>query len=275
MIGRSRIVYQRESPSDAELTEARDRAVLAGRLLESVPGPDAANLGEQANALYWLIRRKLVTRKETGERLVADLSEVLTQLELSLDRRLRLARGLAADTPLDPPYPEFADGLGAERAYYNLAGTYVGLAKARFAPGPAPDPRIEQDLDRADEVYRTVGELRMQRYRGRAHPHHGSCVHGRAIVDYHRLAMLGRADRVLAACRFVTDGLAERWEVASWTPGASPDQVARDGDVGKSFDLLGKIAVAAHVMAGDRPAGHAVAQVADALDELGGWRGWR
>lgn len=274
MVGRSRIVYQGQS-SVEELTAAQDQALVARTLLESVPGPDAANLSEQANALYWLIRRKLVTRTVTGERLVDELAEVLSRLELSLDRRLRLARGLTAAAPLDPPYPVFADGLGAERAYYNLAGTYLELAKARFVPGSPPDGRIEQDLQRADDVFRKVGDLRAQRYRGRTHPHHASCVHGRAIVDYHRMAMLGHADRVVAACRFVTEGLAERWEVASWTPGASPERVARDGDVGKSFDLLGKIAVAAHAMAGDQPAGHAVAQVAHALGELGGWRGWR
>lgn len=274
LVGRARIVSQNNKSTAPELEQAQDWVRRARELLAQVDGFEALQLREQANALHWLIRRRLLTRAK-GDRLVEDLAEVLRELELSLERRLRLA-GRPSDRPLDPPYPTFADGIGPERAYYNLAGTYIQLAKARFerAAG-APDDEVDRALDAAEVVYQRVADLRRRRYRSRVHPHHAACVHGQAIVEYHRMAMLGRADRVPAACRLVAEGLAARWEVAGWTPGISPGQVARDGDVGKSFDLLGKISVAALSMAGGSPSGRIrepVTHLAEALGELAGWQ---
>jgi tetratricopeptide (TPR) repeat protein len=277
LVGQGRIAYQSRNSTKLELEETQNRVHQARELLAQAPGVNALQLREQANALHWLIRRTLLTRAK-GDRLVEDLAEVLGELELSLERRLRLA-GRPVDQPLDPPYPTFADGLGPERAYYNLAGTYVQLAKARFErTAGAPDNDVTSALDAAEVIYRRVADLRRRRYRSRFHPHHAACVHGRAIVEYHRMAMLGQVDHVLEACRQVTAGLEARWEVASWTPGITPERVARDGDVGKSFELLGKISIAALSVAGgssSRRIREPIAHLAEALGELAGWQAWR
>lgn len=277
LVGQSRITYQNDKSDGDQLVAAQEGVQQARQLLESVSGSDARQLHEQANALHWLIRRKLLTKTE-NDQLVEDLAEVLRELELSLERRLRLA-GRPEDRPLIPPYPTFADGLGPERAYYNLAGTYVQLAKARFERAAGvPDDDVTSALDTAEAVYRRVADLRRRRYRSRFHPHHAACVHGRAIVEYHRMAMLGQTDRVSEACRLVAASLEARWEVASWTPGITPERVARDGDVGKSFELLGKIAIAALSMAGGPPSRwirEPIAHLAGALGELAGWQARR
>lgn len=287
-IGLARIVSQNSKSSDANLQEAQEGLKAVGALLADVPGADARQLAEQGNALHWLMERKLAGKEKDPARRLARLTEVGERLWESYERRLRIIRGDGTNVRREAPRLE--DGIGPERAYYNLAGFYLGLAKARFdeataswwAQGTQEQQarllaEVEHDLNEAARIYDQVGSLRERRYLGFPHPHHASCVHGLGIIDYHRAALLHRPEHLRDAVRWVQMGLQERWRVASFVPDLPEERIIGDNDVTKSMELLLKISVAGAMApqeaVGDQ-AGSALGIVSEALTELVNWNGY-
>jgi hypothetical protein len=282
-IGLARIVFQNDRAAIAELRGAQQQTVTGRRWLEARSDQDSLQLSEQGNALYWLIQRKLAGQEKVPERRRQLLEEVQEQLWRSFERRLEIARGAGATVRRVAPRLE--DGLGAERAYYNLAGVGLSLAKATFECGITPEAGeeagkaerrrlagIAASLDEAARVYREVAELRARRYRDAAHPHHAACINGLAIIAYHRAAFLGEPAQVVEASLRVTQALAERWQVALGAPGGQP--AISNGDVAKSLDLLSKIAAEAQLaIPGSRAARmeRALRASAAGVAELIGW----
>ncbi len=280
-IGLARIVFQARAPRAEEMQAAQQRILSARRLLAPLELTEARQLAEQGNALYWLLQQKLVDREQDPARRRQLLEEVQEQLWRSFEMRLKLVR--SAGVPVGREAPKRKDGLGAERAYYNLAGVALQLAKASFECGPdaaSGETRpqwldgIRSSLDETASVYTTVADLRAARYRDMPHPHHASCVHGLAIVAYHRAALLKEPEWIVQASHLVAQGLDERWHVAlaSATPDGS--EAVSNGDVGKSFDLLSKIAVEAQMAAPGTLAerkGRALKASDDGITELVGW----
>jgi hypothetical protein len=186
---------------------------------------------------------------------LALLSEVREQLWLSFEERMRLW-GDTEQIMRKPPRPEA--GLGPERGYFNLAGVHLAVAKARYATGK-PDG-VEEDLAACERVYRDVATLRKLRYANRPHPHHAACVNGFALVDYHRVTLLGDKNALPRAYESAVAALRERW-MANET-----------GDVRKSTALLVKIALAGSMATAEKDRHGTVGKaIVDALAELTKW----
>lgn len=269
-IGLARVVYQKERV--AEYGEAQARVRRARGLLRSLQGLNARQLDEQGNALFWLIEQKLAGQQKAPAVRLDRLRAVREELWRSFDKRMQIWSG-DEEQAVARESPPAEAGLGPERAYYNLAGVHIAIAKARFASGGREG--VADDLAVADEVYEDVARLRSLRYGGRPHPHHAACVNGQAIVAYHQMAMLGDESMFLDACQFTISALRERWEVAQ----AGVDQTVRpiaDKDVTKSMELLFKIATAGGMAPGEKPTSgtaRAITLFATACEEMLGWRG--
>ncbi len=230
--------------------------------------------------MYWLIERKLAGKEKDPELRLSRLSRVGDELRRSYKQRLRIIRGVSADVskPL-----RLEDGIGPERAYYNLAGFYLGLAKARYDnakpwwPTASPEKRgellaeVEKELAAASDVYREVGDIRARRYMGMAHPHHAACIHGNALVALHRAVLLNRPEYIVDALRWVAAAVQERWQVASFSPNVADDQIISNGDVRKSVNFSLKISVAGMLAANKGATGQVDKAVSEALDELTNW----
>jgi hypothetical protein len=175
---------------------------------------------------------------------------------LSFAERLRIRRSLDPGTPIGPDAaPQLDDGLGPERAYFNLAGAAIQLAKthhrlARRAAATAGRPltandkllrRIAEDLDNAERVYQVVRGLRELRYGGRPHPHLAACLNGLAIVGHYRAALLDQVGELAAAAGHGAAAFDQRLRIAGSLTGPDARAALRDGDVRKSADLLLKI----------------------------------
>jgi hypothetical protein len=257
-IGVARVIYHPSSAA-AELEAARALIERARTLLESSPEPRARTLREQGNALAWLIEQRLTKDEPDPRRKAVRYQVVYDNLWMSFAERLRIARGLDARAPVartEVPRPE--DGLGPERAFFNMAGTAVQLAKAHHqlarsgAGGPAPAAAGSGSapgdtaacLGEAERIYQVVRELREKRYRGRPHPHLAACLHGLAIVGYYKAVLLDAAGELASAAVRGTAALDQRARIAGSLGGPGPAGVLRDGDVQKSVDLLTKIMAA-------------------------------
>ncbi|MGC4111663.1 MAG: hypothetical protein QM747_14840 [Nocardioides sp.] len=269
-MGFARPVYQRASADATELTRAREDARNASALFAQIGDhAETAQMSAQADALALLIEQRLVALEKAPEKRLQRYVEVRAGLEQSYLVRLALARQSSELSVLQPP--ESADGLGAERAYYNLAGVNLQIAKTAWALDHS-DPRVHSALSEATAVYETVRQLRLERYRSRPHPHLAACIHGLAIVMYFRaLYGFGAGEQVDAVLK-AQEGLWQRMTVAKGLSG-DPRSVARDNDVGKSVELLVKICLLALV--DNKPAGdvvaaraHAMKIVDEALSEL-------
>ena len=256
MIGVARVTYQNGGAADQELRDARAQIERARELLASLRDEAPRQLREQGNALSWLIEQKLTSHEADLDRREERYAEVYRNLWLSFAERLRIARSLEDGTPIDPSaIPELNDGLGPERAFFNLAGAAVQLAKAhhqlaRRAAEAAGRPlaandkllsRTATDLDHAERVYQVVRELREQRYSGRPHPHLAACLHGLAIVGHYRAALLDQVGELAAAASHGAAALDQRLRIAGSLTGPDARATLRDGDVRKSADLLLKV----------------------------------
>lgn len=250
LIGQARVIYQASSATNEQLETARGIAEDARRLLEPLTEAEARQLREQGNALAWLIRRRLAGREPDLARRSALLIDIRDQLWRSYEERRRIARPDHDASPRSAPVA--ADGLGAERAYYNLAGLNIELAKlhhqlAQTAIGKERQALLAltaEDLTQAAAVYEGVRVLREVRYHGRPHPHLAACVQGEAIVAYYRATLLGDTARLPDALGFAGTALEQRRRIAGELIGATRS-VLRDNDVGKSADFLTKAAAAA------------------------------
>jgi len=254
MIGRARLVFQRKPPDTALLAKARRDTEDAQELLTGMSEPDARQMREQANALSWLIEQVIAQREKDARKREALLLRAREELWQSYEKRLALARdrqpGQAADRKTRP-LP--ADGLGAERAYYNLAGVNIQLAKTRVelagdcAEGAArEDEAFDQaraDLAEAAEVYAAVRALRERRYGGRPHPHLASCLHGQALVAYFRAALLRETGQLANAFDFEGVAMEQRLKVAGSLSGPGGPAALGDTDVRKSADFMMKMSV--------------------------------
>lgn len=262
LIGQARVVFQNSQATTEQLAEARATAEEGRRLLAPLATADdteARQLREQGNALSWLIAQNIAWRTLDPRAREAELARVRENLWLSYEQRLRIARGLPDGAKVsrdEPPLPR--DGLGAERAYYNLGGVNILLARthheladvhriATQAPGPDHQPGIlpeAQDLRQAEMVYEAVRALREQRYRGRAHPHLASCLHGQAVVAYYRAALLGETAQLGDAFGFAAAAMEQRRKVAVGLAGHER-AILRDTDMRKSVDFMMKVAISA------------------------------
>lgn len=288
-IGLARIAFQAPRLDRDKLREAQARIGPARELLNGVAGTDARQLQEQGNALFWLIERKLVGNEKDPERRFSLLSGVSDELWRSYEQRLRIIRGRPEHTAVTREPPLFEDGLGPERAYYNLAGVYLGLAKARYDSAAAWWPsaglkqrralltEVAEDLAATSKIYREVADLRARRYRNTPHPHHAACIHGNALVAYHRAVLLNEPEYLVEAAHWVAAGLQERWQVAFFSPDVPNERIISNDDVRKSLDLLSKVSIAGS-MAAKRGAGeqvgNALGVVSEALTELVNWNSY-
>ena len=268
LIGRARVIFQDGQSSNDQLAEARVLVAQGRELLAPLPEYEARQMREQGNALSWLIARKLAGRERESRRRESKLVEVGEELWLSYEERLRLIRG-PESKPIErgaPPGPD--DELGAERAYYNLAGTYIELAKVHFdlavateqSGGPsAPEQHEERiaevasDLAQAFAIYRAVRRLREDRYGGQAHPHLAACVHGEALVAYYRAVLLGRDGELTGSLSLAAEAMRQRQTVASGLFGPGHSAVLRDVDVRKSGEFTLKVTIAMLFTASARP----------------------
>ena len=135
-------------------------------------------------------------------------------------------------------------GLGAERAFYNLAGINLLIAKTAYSLN-SQDEEVDRAFAECVRVYEAVRTLRQVRYQGRSHAHLAACIHGLALVTYYR-ALFGRPDAdLVSAVQLAGDGLVQRSAVAVGLTG-DPASALTDGDVGKSMRFLIKASVAAY-----------------------------
>ena len=273
LVGPARVVYQKGAATPAELIQAREIAAEARQLAGSLTDPAGMQLSEQANALVWLITQKLAQRESDPAARAAALGEVRENLWQSYERRRRILRREGRPEPGSSPAPE--DGLGSERAFFNLAGVNIQLAKVHHTMANASGGRrdaalaeVAEDLDQAARVYEVVRELRERRYAGRAHPHLAACVQGQALVAYFRATLLGDVGQFPAAFGFAATALEQRRKVAGGLAG-SEVRVLRDNDVNKSIEFMFKLSYTAMVARAD-DAGRCAATVRRLLAEVPG-----
>ena len=254
LIGRARFAFQDKAEDTALLVQAEQDARDGQELLAGLPAAEARQMHEQANALFWLIERVIVGREGDLGRREELLLRVREELWRSYEKRLTLAREGKSGQPADrsvEPVPE--DGLGAERAFYNLAGVNIQLAKThRALAGPADDvsacqaellDKVRADLAEAARVYAVTRALRERRYGGRPHPHLASCVHGQALVAYFQAGLLGDTGQLADVFGFETMAMEQRLKVAGSLTGLGNPAAFGDSDVGKSVDFWVKMFV--------------------------------
>jgi len=227
LIGQVRVVSQDNAATTGELIAARAEVPEARRLLEPLAGIDSRQLSEQGNALAWLITRRLAREEK--------------------------------DTA-----PEPADGLGSERAYFNLAGVYIQLAKVHA--DLAGSDQIAGDLERAEQVYEAVRALRELRYGGRPHPHVAACVQGQALVAYYRAVLLDQVGQVAEALRFAAEAMEQRRKVAAGLAGPGSEAILGDSDMRKSASFIVKASMAS-MLGGEIKPGQGLKEVQGAFDE--------
>jgi hypothetical protein len=269
LMGVARATYQ-ASKDSALLREAGMQAARAACILEPFTSLESRQMREQANALGLLIQQKIAEPDRDLTRRLDRLLEIRDGLWISYEARRAIARPEVSPEPKSPPTWE--DGLGSERAFYNLAGINLQIAKTANAISPA-DSQVDEAFQEAARVYDAVRGLRHRRYAGRPHPHLASCVHGLAIVTYYR-ALFGRPDAdLISALQFASDALAQRSAVVVGLYG-EPGAAVHDTDVGKSVEFLIKASFLADVTRVDatRNSGraHALRVAAEALDEYDG-----
>ena len=281
LIGPARVVYQSGAASPGDLLEAREIAAEARQLAGSLTDQVALQLSEQANALVWLITQKLAQGESDPAARAAALGEVRDNLWRSYERRRSILRPERQPQPGSSPVPE--DGLGSERAFFNLAGVNIQLAKIHHTMANAPQAsgaergaalaQAAEDLDQAARVYEVVRGLREQRYAGRAHPHLASCIHGQALVAYFRATLLGDVGQYPAAFGFAGTALEQRRRVAGGLAGPEAAGVLQDNDVNKSVEFMFKLSYTAMAARANDPGRCAAAvrrMLAEVPDEFDG-----
>jgi hypothetical protein len=269
LIGQVRVIYQDNAVTTEELIAARAEVPDARRLLEPRTDTDSRQLSEQGNALAWLITRKLAGGEKDPARREAALTEVLDNLWASYERRRRILR--PDHHPAEKTAPEPDDELGSERAYFNLAGVYIQLAKVH-ADLTRPD-QVAEDLAQAAQVYGAVRALRELRYGGRPHPHVAACVHGQALVSYYRAVLLGQVGQAAEALRFAAEAMEQRRKVAAGLAGPDSEAILSDTDMRKSTSFMVKASMIG-MLGGETKPDRSLSRVQGAFDEaLKEWAG--
>lgn len=292
LIGQARVVFQNKQSSNDQLAEARVLVEQGRLLLAQLPDDDARQMREQGNALSWLIAQVIAARERDPQKRETLLAEVRENLWLSYEERLRLVRGSDAADISRFTQPEPSDKLGAERAYYNLAGVNIQLAKTHYELAHASDSGAsllasEQygkwlaeaglDLGEAARVYERVRALREQRYAGQPHPHLASCVHGQAVVAYFTAVLLGQMGKLAEAFAYAAEAMEQRRKIASGFAGPGDPAVLHDGDVRKSYEFMMKVTIAGVFAASGEPgvgASAAMSVLREAFGECLGRANW-
>jgi tetratricopeptide (TPR) repeat protein len=256
VVGVTRAVSQdKDASSDDKLAAQADLApvgdVLAALCARSDDaGREARQLREQARALYLVMERRFAGAEPQVGRRVARLEQVIRDLRDSYAARLLLVRPPEAVDPRIPPTVQ--DGVPADRAYFNLAGAYVELGKAKHALArreKAADSRntllseAENAFEQAWQVYDSVRQVRESRYRHYPHPHTAACIQGGSWVRYYQALLLGRWDYAATAVELADQALLQRLDIARGQ-GGSPRDALRDAEVVTSVDFLAKLASA-------------------------------
>jgi hypothetical protein len=268
LIGRARVVFQDATSSSDELRTAQSNVAVARELLISLPQDVAIRqLKERGNALSLLIDRRLAREIREPDERKAKLLALLRLTWQSYEERVRIAEGLPDDVPIGQRAPRLESGLDADRAYFNLAGLYIELARDE-----ADLQEVESHLKEAGAIYSSCRRLREERYKGRSHPHLAACIHGEAIVAFNQATWLsdGRY-RLIDAIERATSALVMRKNVASAFADSEDNAVLNDGDVQKSVSLLLKASVAGILVRGRQESGssdRAHKLVDDVLKEL-------
>lgn len=242
LIGVARDTYQRSS-DPVMLRDAAEQAKEAYALLEGLAKQSARQMREQANALALLIHQKLAGFERNRSKRLELLLSIHSGLWASYEARRVIAR--PEETFVSGSDPIQIDGLGSERAFFNLAGVNVQIAKTAHSLS-STDPRVESALAEAAHVYETVRSLRQSRYQGRPHGHLASCIHGLAIVDYYRSLLKYPSADLISVLQTAGTALTQRIEVVVGLYGSSDDAL-HDTDVGKSVTFMMKVAALADV----------------------------
>lgn len=219
--------------NQAELTEARDRALRAAQLR----GPDEEAEREKHIAMAALIRQRAARGLKLGSpELVAELHAVRAELEGSYQTRRKL---LGDDDPL------------VDRAFYNLAGVHIRLAQAE------PEHAAEH-LQQARAVYTGTLAFRVVHYADLS-PLTAASELGIGMWGYYSVLLksaenpqaviLDALDHSLRSLR-IREGLGAR------------------NDVVKSASMLAKLALLQVGQAGGEP----VKAADSASVELGSWK---
>jgi hypothetical protein len=273
MVGSARMVFQTKKTDLDLLTEARITAEQARDLVDGLPGLAARLMREQAEALSLLISQDIAVLERNAKRRAPLLDEVREKLWQSYERRLRIARenrsGCEAPSRGSPPTAQ--DGLESERAYYNLAGVNIQLAKTHHSISASDCDRISAHLSEAIGVYDHVRMLRERRYAGRAHPHLASCIHGKAIAAYYSAVLLGETGQLSDAFGLAGLALEQRRKIAGSLTGTGSSTVLRDSDVRKSVDFLLKLSVAGVLGRSDRALDGVAAALSSFREAVSEW----
>ena len=267
--GLARVAFQQAgSAAGAVLGQVTERTNAALQLLADLGDERAHQLSERAIALQLLSRRAAVERNPSRDVRRAELPQIIEDLWLSYERRVRIARELPETEPVKRQAPEADWGPDPDRAYFNLAGTYLALARAY----DADSPELRENLERAGAIYTDCRRLREERYAGKPHPHLAACVYGEGLVAYYQAIQLSDQRRRLSdAIQHASAALTQRQVIASGLTGGDETAILRDVDVRKSSALVMKAAVAAILFAGKDPSAGAQAVgelVEEARDEM-------
>jgi hypothetical protein len=253
LIGQARVVSQDARSTSQQLISARETAEEAQRVLATLESTDARQLGEQGNALAWLIAKQLAQQVGDPVKREIALTAVRDNLWKSYETRRKILHPNREYIPYSAPQEE--DGMEIERAYFNLAGVGLELAKTHHVLAKRQDlgsaerkqllAQTAANLDAVEQVYDRVRELRELRYGGQAHPHLAACIHGMALTAYYRAVLIDEIGSLTEASAFAAAAMAQRVTVAGGLLGPGSRAVLIDRDVAKSVNLTLKIALAA------------------------------
>ena len=263
LIGRVRVVFQTAASTAEELRASQADLTVAAGLLAPLTDVTARQLRERGNALALLIERKLAKGISDARERRAKLHGLIDMMWQSYEQRVRISAGLPDGEPVGRRAPELAWGLDPDRAYFNLAGFYVDLAKS----AGRDVAEVREHLELAGSIYNNCRRLRERRYAGRNHPQLAACIHGEGIVAYFLATLAGERYRLVDAAERVSAALTMRSNVASAFAAADPGESLEDGDVQKSANLLAKIAVATVLFRG-RDQRDRRARANDVVDEV-------
>jgi tetratricopeptide (TPR) repeat protein len=236
--------YERASAALSEDVDT-DRPWLAeglharARVINQQPNPTV----EQLAAARALLRKAIQLRDDdtvgvaTHEALDALLQRAESQfLPWQSDERINMLHEV--ERTLMASYAvraEHGDERLADRAYFNLAGTYIQLAQQEPA-------RALEHLAAAEEVYERTLRFRRGRYSAPS-AIAASCISGLATVAFYRAVLrpdflttpldAGVSELLDTATSYELDALRERQSIA----GVDPDT----GDAAKSYRMLAKI----------------------------------
>jgi len=244
LIGLARIIIQDAFSSEEDLVSADSDVAIAVEMLSGRPDTASRHLRAQALGLGVVVQRKLSEYAEDSQKWIL-LTELLNRAWNLYEERVRLAQGLPANAVVGRVPPQADWGDGPDRAYYNLAGFYVKLA--RHLDGRDMTDALEQ----AGLIYSHCRLLRERKHSGRPHADLAACINGEAIVAYYQAVWdRGAQHRLLKAIELSTTALTMRSSLANSTVDIKDHSLFGDVDVQKTMTLLLKTVMAGLMVSG-------------------------